>query len=165
MTGERNLPLKRGERMDAQSARLNPALFSANSEHWSTPKRLFAELNKEFHFTMDPCPLHGDSVDLGPLMNHWGGERVFVNPPYGPEISKWLSRWNEAALAVYLLPARTDTRWFHDIVLPNANEIRFIRGRLKFGDSINAAPFPSIIIVFDSARKITHTHICQGSKE
>jgi site-specific DNA-methyltransferase (adenine-specific) len=73
---------------------------------------------------------------------------VFVNPPYGPGIRKWLERAGEADLAVFLLPARVDTRWFHDLVLPHAREIRFIRGRLKFVGAKHPAPFPSMIVVF-----------------
>ena len=81
-------------------------------------------------------------------MLEWTGRRVFCNPPYGPGLSKWLERGLEANLAVFLIPARTDTRWFHEIVMPNAKEIRFIKGRLKFGDAVNGAPFPSMIVVF-----------------
>ena len=73
---------------------------------------------------------------------------MFCNPPYGPEIPKWLERGLEAELAVFLIPARTDTRWFHDIILPNAEEIRFIKGRPRFGNATNCAPFPSMIVVF-----------------
>ena len=82
------------------------------------------------------------------LATRWDGRRVFCNPPYGPGLAKWLERGLEANLAVFLIPARTDTRWFHDIVLPKAKEIRFIKGRLKFGDAVNSAPFPSMIVVF-----------------
>ena len=73
---------------------------------------------------------------------------MFCNPPYGPGIRPFLERACEAQIAVFLIPARTDTRWFHEIVLPSAKEIRFIKGRLKFGDSENSAPFPSMIVVF-----------------
>jgi site-specific DNA-methyltransferase (adenine-specific) len=82
------------------------------------------------------------------LFVSWAGKRVFCNPPYGPEIRKWIERGFEAELAVYLVPARTDTRWFHDLVIPRAAEIRFIKGRLKFGDAENAAPFPSMLVIF-----------------
>jgi site-specific DNA-methyltransferase (adenine-specific) len=71
---------------------------------------------------------------------------VFCNPPYG-DIAAWLRRGREADLAVFLVPARTDTRWFHELVMPYASEIRFIRGRLKFGDATMNAPFPSMVIV------------------
>lgn len=78
----------------------------------------------------------------------WLGRRVYCNPPYGPKIWSFLEKRLEAELAVFLLPARTDTKWFHEIVLPHAEEIRFIKGRLKFGDSKNNAPFPSMVLVF-----------------
>ncbi len=73
---------------------------------------------------------------------------MFRNPPYGPGLGEWLKRGLEAEVAVFLIPARTDTRWFHELVLPHATEIRFIRGRLKFGDAKNSAPFPSMVVVF-----------------
>jgi hypothetical protein len=88
---------------------------------------------------------------LATLLTPWHGKRVFCNPPYGPGLRSWLERSAEASLAVYLIPAPTDTRWFHEIVLPKAAEIRFIKGRLKFGDATNAAPFPSMIVVFREA--------------
>lgn len=73
---------------------------------------------------------------------------MFCNPPYGPKIRQFLEKAKEAELAVFLVPARTDTKWFHDIALPESKEIRFVRGRLKFGGSKNGAPFPSMILVF-----------------
>src|ERR1019366_660824 len=122
---------------------MNRSLFSSASDRWATPKAVYDALNAEFRFNFDPCPLDGDQDGLSPLFVEWGGaRRVFCNPPYGPGLGKWLKRGLESELAVFLIPARTDTRWFHDIVLPHAKEIRFIRGRLKFGDAKNSAPFP-----------------------
>lgn len=123
-------------------------MASHASWEWPTPKSLYAELDREFHFDFDPCPLGGDVDGRARLLNPWTGKRVFCNPPYGPEIPKFLECWKDAELAVYLIPARTDTRWFHEICLPHAKEIRFIKGRLKFGDSANSAPFPSMVVVF-----------------
>jgi site-specific DNA-methyltransferase (adenine-specific) len=123
-------------------------LFSSASDRWATPRDLYAALNREFQFNFDPCPLDGDGDGLAPLFCQWRGKRVFCNPPYGPKVGEWLKRGLEAELAVYLIPARTDTRWFHDIVLPKAREIRFIRGRLKFGDAKNSAPFPSMLVIY-----------------
>ena len=119
--------------------------FSSASEHWATPKAVYAALDAEFHFDYDPCPLHSEADGL---QVNWGGHRVFCNPPYGPAIRKFLDKAAEAQIAVFLIPARTDTRWFHEIVLPFASEIRFIKGRLKFGDAKNSAPFPSMIVIF-----------------
>jgi hypothetical protein len=134
---------------------MNKALmFSSASDRWATPKVVYAALDSEFHFDFDPCPLDGADDGLSPLFCEWRGKRVFCNPPYGPGIGDWLKRGLEAELAVFLLPARTDTRWFHDIVLPRATEIRFIRGRLKFGDAKKNAPFPSMIVVFSESRDL-----------
>jgi site-specific DNA-methyltransferase (adenine-specific) len=78
------------------------------------------------------------------------GRRVFCNPPYGRGIGDWLAKAREADVAVYLLPSRTDTQWWHEHAM-KADEIRFIRGRLKFGDATNSAPFPSAILVYRKA--------------
>jgi site-specific DNA-methyltransferase (adenine-specific) len=131
---------------------VNRALFSNISEHWGTPKELYDSLDREFHFTLDPCPLASPMQPWKPtlsdgLLRSWKGERVYCNPPYGPGIIKWIRKSKEADLAVYLLPARTDTAWWHGWAL-NAEEVRFLRGRLKFGGSENSAPFPSVILVF-----------------
>jgi hypothetical protein len=126
--------------------------FSSASDRWKTPLSLYIGLDSEFRFNFDPCPLDGTQDGLASLFVDWSAKRVFCNPPYGPGIEKWLKRGLEADLAVFLLPARTDTRWFHDIVLPKAKEIRFIRGRLKFGDAENGAPFPSMVVVFDKSK-------------
>ena len=119
-------------------------LFSSLSSHWATPKAVYEALNEEFCFTLDPCPLDGDGMAF---LKPWTGERVYCNPPYGNGASQWLARAREAELAVFLLPARTDTRWFHDYCL-QADEIRFIKGRLKFGGAVFNAPFPSMVVIF-----------------
>ena len=122
--------------------------FSSASDRWATPRHVYAALDAEFHFDFDPCPLDGNADGLATLFCDWTGKRAFVNPPYGPGMSEWLQRGLTADLAVFLIPARTDTRWFHEICLPRAREIRFIRGRLRFGGAVNAAPFPSMVVVF-----------------
>ncbi len=126
-------------------------LMTSISPHWATPKWLYDELNKEFNFNDDPCPLY--SKDNG-LKRSWN-ERVYLNPPYGRKIGLWIRKaYNEflqGKTIVMLLPSRTDTKWFHEIILPHAKEIRFIKGRLKFGDSKNSAPFPSVIAIFRKA--------------
>ena len=126
--------------------------YSSATEEWATPTDVFADLNAEFHFDFDPCPLGGTVDGTAPLFVEWRGRRVFCNPPYGPGIRPFLERGLEAEVAVFLIPARTDTRWFHDVVLPHAKEIRFVRGRLKFGGAKNSAPFPSMIVVFEGKR-------------
>lgn len=122
---------------------MNRVIFSNVSEHWRTPSAVYKALDWEFHFTLDPCPIDG----AGGLQRSWKGERVFCNPPYGPGILKWIRKSREADLAVYLLPARTDTVWWHGWAL-EAEEVRFVRGRLRFGNVANSAPFPSVILVF-----------------
>lgn len=122
--------------------------FASATDRWATPKAVYDALDKEFRFNFDPCPLDGTNDGRSTLFTSWFGLRVFCNPPYGPEIPKFLARAHEAELAVFLIPSRTDTRWFHDLILPRAREIRFIRGRLKFGDSKNSAPFPSMVVIY-----------------
>ena len=130
---------------------INRGLFTSASQHWATPKELYAELDKEFHFNCDPCPLYG--LEDG-LPVPWGS-RAFVNPPYGREITRWLKKACQenqlGKLIVCLIPSRTDTRWWHEYVM-KADEIRFLKGRLKFGDSKNSAPFPSAVVIFRGVR-------------
>lgn len=125
----------------------NRSLFSSASEHWATPKDLYEALDKEFHFNNDPCPLRAMTDGLA---REWGN-RVYVNPPYGRKITVWVKRAYEESLrgklVVMLIPSRTDTQWWHEYIM-KASEIRFLKGRLKFGDSKNSAPFPSVVVVF-----------------
>jgi site-specific DNA-methyltransferase (adenine-specific) len=124
--------------------RFNRIVFSSLSPHWATPKGVYDQLHAEFHFTLDPCPLQVATLDC---LRSWEGERVFCNPPYGAEIRKYLVKAREADCTVYLLPARTDTQWFHAYCL-QAEEIRFLKGRLKFGAATQNAPFPSMVVVY-----------------
>lgn len=130
---------------------MNRVVFKSTHVEWATPRGVYEALNAEFHFDFDPCPLGGSNDGLAPLFAEWRGKRVFCNPPYG-DVTKWLLRGREADLAVFLIPSRTDTRWFHNLVLPYAAEIRFIKGRLKFGEATAPAPFPSMIVVFSDAK-------------
>lgn len=135
-------------------------MFSSKTDLWATPQDLFDELNNEFHFDIDVCADESNhkcdkyySKEQDGLKQIWMGT-VWCNPPYGREISKWVEKgYNSHRLynncIVMLLPARTDTKWFHQYIYNNPNaEIRFIKGRLKFGNSKNSAPFPSMIVVF-----------------
>lgn len=126
------------------------AMLSNASHEWATPALLYEQLNNEFHFNFDPCPLGGEVNGALPLFSEWHGKRVFCNPPYGPQIRNFLEMANHAEIAVFLIPSRTDVRWFHEIVLPKAKEIRFIKGRLKFGNSKTSAPFPSMVVIFEN---------------
>ena len=138
------------------------AMLSHHTQEWRTPETLYGKLNLEFGFNFDPCPLGGCDDGRSTLFVSWTGKRVFCNPPYGPEIPKFLARWHEPDIAVFLLPARTDTRWFHEVCLPNAKEIRFIRGRLRFGGAKgkDRAPFPSMIVVFERAGRGAAESLC-----
>lgn len=126
---------------------MNRVVFKSLSVEWATPRGVYDKLHEEFGFDFDPCPLGGTEDGLATLFCSWSGRRVFCNPPYG-DITKWLERSREAELAVFLIPARTDTRWFHGLILPYAKEIRFIKGRLTFGDAKAPAPFPSMVVIF-----------------
>jgi len=139
-------------------AKLNSrrVMGSRISDEWPTPTSFFERLNGEFRFTLDPCPIMAhERAGLSlfgtcGLAKPWTGERVFCNPPYGRGIGDWLAKAREAYLAVYLLPARTDTAWWHDHAM-QADEIRFVRGRLRFGDGKYPAPFPSVVLVYGKA--------------
>lgn len=131
--------------------------FSSKTNEWSTPQSFFDTLNKEFNFTLDPsstkenakCAKFYTEEDNG-LIQSWDNEVVFCNPPYGRELKQWVKKASEAegGVVVLLIPARTDTSYFHDYIY-NKAEIRFLRGRLKFGDSKNSAPFPSMLVIFN----------------
>jgi phage N-6-adenine-methyltransferase len=124
---------------------------------WSTPQWLFNALNKEFGFTVDVCSTHENAKcakhytqeDSG-LLKSWANEVCWMNPPYGDAIKEWMAKAHgaaahEGATCVCLVPARTDTEWWHRYAMKH--EVRFLRGRLKFGDGENSAPFPSAIVV------------------
>ena len=131
-------------------------LFSSKSDLWETPQEFFDNLNAIYHFETDVCALPENakckrffSPEMDGLKQEWTG-RCWCNPPYGRQISKWIKKGAESeALIVMLLPARTDTKWFHDYCLPYGR-ITFLRGRLRFGGSKNPAPFPSMVVVFDN---------------
>jgi site-specific DNA-methyltransferase (adenine-specific) len=127
---------------------MNRILFSSACDNWSTPKDVYDKLDAEFHFDFDPCPL-AEKPEFDGLSAEWGKSN-FVNPPYS-NIKAWVAKcYNESMkgnLVCLLIPSRTDTAYWHDYVM-RASEIRFIRGRLKFGGSKNSAPFPSCIVVF-----------------
>ncbi len=134
---------------------LNRVLFSSMSGDWKTPDELYEKLDSEFGFTMDAAPYQFKDFDDG---RPWSG-RVYVNPPYGSGVGAWIHRGyasakrGDAEVVVFLLPARTDTAWFHDYVLPHATQIRFLRRRLKFSGAKWDAPFPSMLVVFGALRQ------------
>ncbi len=127
---------------------------TAKSSEWPTPQEFFDKLNDEFHFTTDVCATSENTKcpeyftkEQDGLKQDWRGV-CWCNPPYGKGIDAWVRKAAQAkATVVMLLPARTDTKWFHDLVYGKA-EIRFVRGRLKFGCGGGCAPFPSMIVIF-----------------
>ena len=129
-------------------------MFSSKTDMWSTPQDFFDILNAEFGFTCDVCATkenakceHYFTQEQDGLKQEWTGV-CWCNPPYGRLIGKWVQKAAESkCTVVMLLPARTDTRWFHDWIYERA-EVRFLRGRLKFGGCQNAAPFPSMVVIF-----------------
>tara|TARA_B100001094_G_scaffold185729_1_gene179927 strand:- start:6133 stop:6606 length:474 start_codon:yes stop_codon:yes gene_type:complete len=136
-------------------------MFSSKTGNWATPQEFFNKLDWRFGpFDLDPCAsthntkcanFYTEAEDG--LTKDWSGHISFVNPPYGRGIDKWIKKAYESSQTpdtkiVMLIPARTDTRYWHDYVM-KASEIYFVKGRLKFGDSKNSAPFPSAVVVFD----------------
>ena len=147
---------------------MNKVLLSSKNMNWCTPPEFFTELDREFHFDLDPaatdksakCVNYYTPADDG-LNKDWGGHRVFCNPPYGRDIHAWVRKGYEESrkpgtVVVMLIPARTETAYFHDYIFHGkADEVRFLRGRLKFTDEDGHAckynaPFPSAVIVWRS---------------
>lgn len=146
----------------------NNLMFSSSKDDWETPDQLFQELDREFHFDLDPCSSHSNkkcdlhyTIKEDGLKQDWKGHIVFCNPPYGRKTtSEWIKKCYEESQkpgtkVVMLIPARTDTIAFHEYIL-NKAEIRFLKGRLKF--EVNGikhkdpAPFPSMIVIFKGVK-------------
>lgn len=134
-------------------------MFSSKDQTWETPQDLFNKLDKEFNFNLDVCATDKTAKcnkyftpEIDGLAQDWKGI-CWMNPPYGREIGKWVKKAYEESLkeakVICLIPARTDTKYWHEYIFPFAAEIRFIKGRIKFGNSNNSAPFPSAIVIFD----------------
>ena len=142
---------------------MNSVLFSSQSDEWATPQEVFDCLDEEFNFNLDPCATKNNhkcgkwySREDDGLSKSWGGYRVFCNPPYS-EIAKWVEKAHDEGckdntIVVLLIPSRTDTRYFHNFIYGRA-EIRFIKGRLKFGQAKKNAPFPSMVVIFRGAER------------
>jgi phage N-6-adenine-methyltransferase len=131
--------------------------FSSLTDLWPTPQSTFDALDREFGFETDVCAIasnakcgHYFSPEMDGLAQDWRGV-CWMNPPYGRSISKWMRKAYESSLqgstVVCLVPARTDTAWWHDYAM--LGEIRFIRGRLQF-NGVKDAPFPSAVVVFSA---------------
>lgn len=143
---------------------INTGLFSSKTNEWATPKLFFEELNKEFNFTLDPCATDENhkcekyyTIKEDGLLQDWKNHCVFCNPPYGSSIKHWVKKCYEEhkknnITIVMLIPARTDTSYFHEYIYHKA-ELRFIKGRLKFNDGNNPAPFPSMVVIYRKETK------------
>jgi phage N-6-adenine-methyltransferase len=141
-------------------------LFSHKSDNWATPQWLFDKLNKNYNFTLDPCASQDNAKcskfytesDNG-LTKSYTNETVFVNPPYSKTYDWVFKAFHESlrgdTTIVMLLPARTDTKWFHEFCLDPilVKSVTFIKGRLKFGGHKNSAPFPSMVVEFCPPKK------------
>jgi len=140
-------------------------MFSSKSNEWATPQDFYNKLNAEFGFTLDPCATPSTAKcasyytkDDDGLSKDWSGHTVFMNPPYGRKQKDWIEKaFQEGEKAgttvVALVPARTDTKAWHNYCM-KASEIRFVKGRLKFGQGAsktNSAPFPSAVVVFSGS--------------
>ena len=141
------------------NSQVQKVMFSSKNSEWTTPQDLYNALDEEYGFTLDPCATHESAKckkyytpeDDG-LNKDWTGQTVFMNPPYGREIKHWLKKaWLSSrkgnTTVVCLIPARTDTKYWHEYCM-KAHRIIFIKGRLKFGNQTNSAPFPSAIVIF-----------------
>jgi site-specific DNA-methyltransferase (adenine-specific) len=135
-----------------------------NLEHkddWATPKEFYNTLNQEFDFTFDPCPFQHDTNQWNGLDIDWG-ERNYINPPYSRTLKeafvrKAIEESKKGKLCVMLLPVSTSTKLFHEDILPNKKEMRFIKGRLKFtgintkGELVSdkSGMHDSMLVIFD----------------
>jgi len=131
--------------------------FSSATDEWATPQSLFDELNAEFRFTIDVCALSTNAKcdsyftpEMDGLTQAWKSV-CWMNPPYGRSIGQWVQKAYESSQAgttvVCLIPSRTDTKWWHEYVT-KADEVRFVRRRIRFGEAAASAPFPSAIVIF-----------------
>ena len=140
-------------------------MFSSKTGEWSTPQEFFDKLDWRFGpFDLDPCadPTNTKCANFftepeDGLTKSWEGFTSFINPPYGRGIDKWIQKGyeesrKEGTKVVMLIPSRTDTKYWHQYVM-KADEVYFVKGRLKFGDCENSAPFPSAIVVFDGTNR------------
>lgn len=134
-----------------------PVHFSSATDEWPTPQKLFDALDAEFGFTLDPCATKANAKcrryftkEEDGLRQDWADETVFMNPPYGRAIGRWMAKAYAASRAgatvVCLVPARTDTTWWHRYAMKG--QIRLLKGRIRFEGGRHSAPFPSAIVVF-----------------
>ena len=151
---------------------INQGLFTSNTDMWATPLDFFIKLNEEFNFETDVCAIESNTKckkfftpEMNGLKQEWTGV-CWMNPPYGRGIGEWIKKAYESSLngatVVCLIPSRTDTKWWHDYCMKG--EVRLVKGRLKFGDSKNSAPFPSAVVIFSKNAKVNTLSTIQNKK-
>ena len=149
---------------------MTTGMYSSKTDLWETPQWLFDKLHAQYGFETDVCALPENAKceryftpEQDGLSQEWTGV-CWMNPPYGRKIGEWIKKAYESSLkgatVVCLIPARTDTAWWHDYVMQG--EITFVRGRLRFGGSKNSAPFPSAIVAFEPAGKVSENEGSEG---
>jgi phage N-6-adenine-methyltransferase len=135
------------------------SMVSSKTNEWATPQWLFNELNDEFNFTLDPCATKENhkcskffTINEDGLLQNWSLESVFMNPPYGGNTGAWIKKALEeskkGAIVACLIVSSTDRSYWHDFIFPFADQIRFIRGKITFGEATSTAPFASAIVIF-----------------
>jgi phage N-6-adenine-methyltransferase len=140
---------------------MNPGMYSSEIATWETPPDLFAYYHHSNLFTLDVCALPHNAKcvkfftpEQDGLSQSWAGENCWMNPPYGRAIGAWVEKAAKESLnciVIALLPARTDTKWWHEWVAPYAINIDFLKGRVSFSGA-GAAPFPSVVVQFGWGR-------------
>lgn len=152
--------------IDTQKILMNNVHFKSSEVEWETPESVFKPLQKEFNITLDTCASSKNAKckryidkNTNSLSTMWlvkEGETCWMNPPYGRGIDKWIKKAHNETMngttTVALVPARTDTSWFHNYI-HDKQEVRFIRGRIKFVDAKSSAPFPSMVVIFRPTKK------------
>ena len=158
-----------GVNLDGDDMTIQKAMVSSKSNEWSTPKWFYDLLDKEFNFTLDPCSTHENTkckkhytLEDDGLSKDWSKDVVFMNPPYGGHAGKWIEKAcveaDRGAIVACLIVAAPHRSYWHDYIFPRATQIRWLRGRLAFGDAKETAPFGSAIVIFGSV-KLLHRHI------
>lgn len=142
------------------------ALYARARTDWETPHKLFGALHQHYAFNLDVCALPSNTKlsrfftpEQNGLTQSWSGQRCWLNPPYGRGVGAWVKKaaMSDAQLVLALLPARTDTRWWHDFVQPYAARVTFLRGRLRFVGAASSAPFPSVLVLFENTPWVRRT--------
>lgn len=146
------------QQIESQKSKLTSGMFSSRSDEWATPQYVFNILNEEFKFQLDVCATKENAKctiffdkQVDGLKQEWSPFRCWMNPPYGNNIKLWMKKAHiesqKGALVVCLIPSRTDTKWWHEHAM-KSSEIRFISGRLSFGNEKQSAPFPSSVVIY-----------------